>query len=314
MGIHQQHSLGNVNSKVHVGGAADWRQRIADSWFLRSKLFSFLARIWKECRLVEAVDMAAQVSFYFALSCFPFLLVLAALLGWFHRTSGWSSFWYWLTNYLPPNAQVTIMAIILNLSKGAKGFLSFGLLMTIWSASSGFLSLMDALTHVYGGKETRSYAKRRVIAIVATIFAAAFLVMCFGLLSVGHVMAAFALHYDFYYATPWKFGRWAITLLLLLLCMDLMNYFFPAKRPRWRLFMPGSVLSVLCFVLASTILKFYVNHNQSMSSVYGTLTGFIVIMLWIYLANLSVLLGAQTDAVLLQLEGEPEKNTMPNDT
>ena len=248
--------------------------------------------------------MAAQVSFYFALSCFPFLLVLAALIGWFHESPGWQSFWIWLTNYLPASAQSTILAIVLHLSKGFKGFLSFGLALTIWSASTGFLSLMDALSRVYGATEKRSYMRRRLLAILATLLAAVFLMLCFGLWSAGHFLATFVLHMSQDFAMPWKLAGWAISLLIILIGVDLINYFFPAKRPRWRWIMPGSALTVICFVLASISLKLYATFNHSMSRVYGTLTGFIIMMLWIYLASLSVLLGAETDAVLMEMKNQ----------
>lgn len=267
-------------------------------------LVTFLKRVWQECRIAEAMDIAAQVSFYFALSCFPFLLVLAALLGWIHRSENWYSFWYWLTTYLPASAQDTVMAIMINLSKGFKGFLSFGLLLTLWSASTGFLSLMDALSHVYRVKETRSYLKRRLQAMFATMLAAGFLLACFGIWNAGHLMVAFIFHYSVYFATQWKVARWLITLAMILIGVDLLNYFLPAKRPPWRWIMPGSALTVSCFIAATAILKLYISHNYVMSRIYGALTGFIAIMLWIYLVDLSVLLGAQTDAVLLQLKSE----------
>ena len=44
------------------------------------------------------------------------------------------------------------------------------------------------------------------------------------------------------------------------------------------------------------------SYNHAMSRIYGALTGFIVMMLWIYLADLSVLIGAQTDAVVIRLK------------
>jgi len=267
----------------------------------RSVVLVCIRALWNECRIDEAIDMAAQVSFYFALSCFPFLIVLAALLGWLQGTESWDAFWYWLTHYLPPSAQGTIMTIMMKLSKGFEGFLSFGLLLTLWTASSGFQSLMNALSRVYGVRETRSYARRRALAVLATLMAALFLLIGFALLSAEHLMAAFASRYLFYLATPWKVLRWVITAAMLVFGVDLVNYFFPAKPPPWRWVMPGSVLTVICFFLASESLRLYLTYNHSMSRIYGTLTGFIVIMLWIYLANLCVLLGAQTHAVLLQL-------------
>jgi membrane protein len=285
--------------RIHLPSLAELRHRAR-----HSALVELLRRVWEECRIAEAMDMAAQVSFYFALSCFPFLLVLAALLGWIHRSENWYSFWYWMTTYLPTSAQDTVLTIMINLSKGFKGFLSFGLLLTMWSASTGFLSLMEALSHVYRTKDTRSYLKRRALALAATILGAGFLLACFGIWSAGHLVVALIFHYSVYFATQWKIVRWAITLAMILIGVDLINYFLPAKRPPWRWIMPGSAFTVICFVAASAILKLYVSHNHVMSRIYGALTGFIAIMLWIYLVNLSVLLGAQTDAVLLQMKSE----------
>jgi membrane protein len=304
MGLHPEHFkqtiLGKTSHWVHKQRADPW------SYALRAYKATILCirRVWSECRIGDAMDMAARVSFYFALSFFPFLLVLAALLGWMHRSSDWASFWYWLTAYLPTSAQDTVLMIMMKLSVGFEGFLGFGLLLTFWSASTGFLSLMEALTEVYGGKETRSYLRRRAIAVVATIVAAMFLLICFGLWNVGHFVAGFIFQYSFYLRPESKIIRLVVTLLMILIGVDLINYFLPAKRPPWRWVMPGSAFTVFCFVIASGLLKLYVSYNHAMSRIYGALTGFIVMMLWIYLANLSVLIGAQTDAVVIRLKKE----------
>jgi membrane protein len=284
-----------------------WRTYAPDSTFnpaptLSARMVAFVRRIWSEWDIPTAMDMSAKVCFYFSLSCFPFLLVLAALLGWIHRSSNWISFWYWLTNNLPTNAQDTVLLIMRDLSNGFRGYLSFGLLLAVWSASTGFLSLMDALTAIYGAKETRSYVQRRLVAITATFVAAVFLLACFGIWSTGHLAAAFFLRYTVHFDWQWKVVRWMVTLAMIWLGVDLMNYFLPAKRPPWRWVMPGSALTVTCFVVASALLKLYVRHDPDISRIYGTLTGFILMMLWIYLANLSLLLGAQTDAALTELK------------
>jgi membrane protein len=303
--------LGEVLAQKHfsLGKAGRWvlRTYAHDPSFnprptLWATTHALVQKIWREWHLGVAMDMAAKVSFYFALSCFPFLLVIASLLGWIHKTSNWYSFWYWLTNYLPASAQDTVLSVMRELSKGFGGFLSFGLLLTIWSASTGFLSLMEALTDVYGGKEARSYFKRRVIAICATILSAIFLLLCFAVWSAGHLLAAFIFRYHLYIGPESRVLGWIVTLAVVWLGVDLINYFLPAKRKSWRWVSPGTALTVLYFVVASALLNVYARHNADMSRIYGALTGFIVMMLWIYLANLSVLLGAQTDAAVNELK------------
>jgi membrane protein len=263
-----------------------------------------LRRLWAGWQVDSAADMSAEVSFYFVLSCFPFLLVLTALLAWINQTSGLYAFSSWLTNYMPVSAQETILSTMADLSKGSGGILSFGLLLTIWSASTGFMSLMDALTKIYGVKEDRSYIKRRALAIVATLVIAVFLLACFGVWSAGHLLAAVFSRNLAMLDEQFQWLRWLVTLAMICIAVDLINYFLPRKRLRWRWVTPGAVLTALCFVIASALLRVYVNYNTNMAHIYGALTGFIVMMLWIYLVNLSILLGAQTDAAVAGNSGQ----------
>jgi membrane protein len=264
---------------------------------LRSKLGRTLHRVWLGWELGTAADMAAEVSFYFVLSIFPFLMVVTALLGLLRSEAGWYSFSFWLTDYMPTSAREMVVTGMYQLSKDSRSFLSFGLLLTIWSASTGFLSLMDALSKIYSTNDKRNYFKRRGIAIVATFVAAVFLLVCFWVWHEGHLVTGW-LWAGTSVDPQWKIARWLVTLLIISFAVDMINYFLPKKHSRWRWVTPGSLLTALCFVIASAGLSIYVNHNHDMAKIYGTLTGFIVLMLWIYLVNLSILLGAQTDAAV----------------
>ena len=265
---------------------------------LLRELLRVAERFWAGWQVRAATDMAAEVSFYFVLSCFPFLMVLTALLSWLHRTSGWYAFSFWLTDYMPTSARDTVLTTMEELSKDSGRFFSLGLVLTIWSASTGFLSLMEALSKIYGVKDERSYLKRRVLAVCATLVAAVFLVICFGVWSAGHLVAGLLFRDMLPVDAHWRLLRWVVTLVMISLAVDLINYFLPRKRLPWRWVTPGTLLTALCFVVASALLSLYANHNPNISRIYGALTGFIVMMLWIYLLNLSMLLGAQTDAAV----------------
>lgn len=272
-------------------------------FILRSHLFKTVKKVWLGWQIGSAMNMAAEVSFYFVLSCLPFLMVLTALLVLLHGVSGWYSFSYWLTDYMPISARNTVVTSMHDLAKASGGYLSFGLLLTIWSASTGFMSLMEALGKIYGVKDERSYLKRRGVAIIATLVAAIFLLICFWIWSAGHFVKVFLGPGMLLIDSQFQIARWLITLLIISFAVDLINYFLPRRHSRWRWITPGSVLTALCFVLASALLGIYANHNPEMAQIYGTLTGFIVMMLWIYLVNLSILLGAQTDAAMAVSDG-----------
>src|ERR1700681_3935039 len=115
------------------------------------------------------LDLAAQVSFYFVLSLVPFLIVLAAIVGWLPSTTLWQSFAQWITDYFPNRSRQAVLGTILDLTRGYTGYLSFGLLAAVWSASSGFMSLMEALSVACCGQDKRGYWRKRAVATVATL-------------------------------------------------------------------------------------------------------------------------------------------------
>src|SRR5215813_11413724 len=156
-------------------------------------LVSLLKRIIVRSYKNDSLNGAAQVSFYFVLSMFPFFLVVAALLGWVPTSAGWQTFAKWLSTYFPARTQDTLLMIMLGLSRGYRGFFSFGLVLTVWSASTGFMSLMEALTRAYSNRETRNYFHRRLIALLATFLAACLLIAWFGIWTAGHTLVALLL-------------------------------------------------------------------------------------------------------------------------
>jgi len=163
---------------------------------------------------------------------------------------------------------------------------------------------MESLTVAYGAKETRGFWKKRVLAIAATAVGAVFLLGSFGLLTFGHWAAAIiSLRLDTVvnFQVPWELGRWLASLLLMLLGLDLMNYFLPNIRKRWHWLTPGTGFVILMMVAGSAIFNFYLRHFGSYPRFYGTMAGFIILMFWIYIASLILLIGAETDSVIERL-------------
>jgi len=266
-------------------------------------LVLLLQHVWRRCSSDNCADLAARVSFYFVLSLFPFFLMMAALIGWIPTTSKWDAFTAWLITYFPEDSRRLLLTNMLALSHNYGRFLSLGLIVALWSASSGFYNLMQALTIAYRLNDTRSYLRRRVISVCATLLVALFLLICFFIWNVGHIVLALVstdLHYVVA-STRLAIVRWPLTLALLWLGFDLLTHFLPGKPRRWRWFTPGAAFIVLAFIVGTTLFDFYVAHSSEISRIYGALAGFIVLMLWIYAANLALIVGAETDSVFLEL-------------
>jgi membrane protein len=166
------------------------------------------------------------------------------------------------------------------------------------------MSLMEALSIAYGVKDRRSYLRKRAIAICATLVAALFLLLSFALWNLGHLLAGLISN-DFQYLVPfqtqWKFARWLATLLLMCIGIDLINYFLPDAGRPWRWLTPGTIFVTAAFIVATIGFNIYVAHGFNIPKIYGTLAGFMVLMLWIYGANMILLIGAETDTALREL-------------
>jgi membrane protein len=256
--------------------------------------------VWNDVMRDDCVDLAAQMSFFFVTSLFPFLVVIGAIVGWLPSTGLWTEMVGWIAAYLPKGPRHMVFRTILSLQTYHSEFFSYGLALTIWVASSGFVSLMESLSLAYGVKETRGFWKKRVIAVAATAVGAIFAVVSFALLTFGHQLAvAITPHLQkvLPFPLPWQFARWGATLFLMVFGLDMVSYFLPNIRRKWRWLTPGTVFVVLGLVSAISGFGYYVSHFGNYPQYYGAMAGFVILVMVIYIASLVLLIGAEIDSV-----------------
>jgi membrane protein len=283
----------------HRSTTAGWSLALPSPQFV----WDLTQKIWDDTVADNCVDLAAQMSFYFLLSLFPFLLLIAAIVGWLPSTSLWQDLAQWITDYLPRDARAMVFARILDLTRGHTKFFSVGLLTMLWTSSSGFVSLMESLSVGCGVRETRGFWKKRAIAVCAAAVSALFAIASFGLLAFGHwIEETISFRFGSVHV-PWEIARWTATLMLMVLGLDLINYFLPNRRQPWRWMSVGTGLASVAYVVASAGFNFYLRHFNAYPRLYGTLAGVIILATWIYLLNLILLVGAEADHAMEQIKG-----------
>jgi membrane protein len=273
----------------------------------QKKVPFIVSTVWDDVIKDDCLDLAAQMSFYFVTSLFPFLVVIGAVVGWLPSTGLWTEMVQWLAAYLPRGPRHMVFRTILGLQTYHSQFFSYGLAATIWVASSGFVSLMESLSLAYGVKETRGFWKKRVVAVIATAVGAAFAIVSFALLTFGHELALAInsrLQNILPFPFPWQAARWVVTLLLIIIGLDLVNYFLPNVRHKWRWLTPGTVFVVAGLVAATSGFGYYVSHFANYPRYYGAMAGFIILVMVIYITSLVLLIGAEIDSVRENLRSE----------
>jgi membrane protein len=99
--------------------------------------------------------------------------------------------------------------------------------------------------------------------------------------------------------TVWDIAKWPVLLVIVSLMFGILYYFSPnVKQPGFRWVSPGGVLAVVLWILASAVFAFYVANFSSYNKTYGALAGPVIFLVWLWLTNIAILLGAELDAEL----------------
>lgn len=234
------------------------------------------------------------------LALFPFLICVIATLSVFGVADrGRAVLFRLFAEVLPPVAYqliITTFDEILRASGPVK--MSAGILASVWSASYGMSAIMDTLNAAYKVRETRSIIKQYFVAIALTI-GMGLLIVISTLCSVigSRIVRALALPHAIWLA--WALAKWPVVVALLFLTFAITYYFAPDLKQRsWHWISPGAIAGVLLLMLVTVGVRVYLHFAGSYTTMYGSLSGVIVLMLCFWLGGIAVLSGGVLNAVL----------------
>jgi membrane protein len=256
----------------------------------------------------DMLTYAAALSYSALFALFPFLIFLIALLGFLHIPD----FFDWLLDQartaLPAGSFSMVEDVIRDIEgKSRGGLLSFGIVIAIWSASSGVRSVMNAMNVAFRVEETRSAPKRYVASVVYTLGLAALLIAAAALMLIGPraiEWIADRASLGSQFVTLWTWLRWPVLVLLLIVVTALIYHVAPNIDQPFALISPGAVVAVVIWVIASLGFSLYVSNFSNYSATYGSLGGIIVLLLYFYISSAVLLLGAEVNAELRRMETE----------
>jgi membrane protein len=167
-----------------------------------------------------------------------------------------------------------------------------GLVVTLWGVGSALRSMMTPLNEIYDAREQRSWLRRVLTsigagAIVIVCLAAAILVVLGGRLAHPHGLVA----------VPFFLGRWIAALALLLITVAVLIRFVPAKKRPLEWVSVGSLLSAVCWIVATLGFGAYISA-VSYSSFYGALASIVLLLVYLHVSAIAFLLGVTVDSLL----------------
>ena len=282
----------------------------------RRSLVAALKRAVREFREDNLLDWAAALTYYSILSIFPAILALLSVLG-LLGASATQTLLDNLRQIAPGPAQEIFTDAITNLqsNQGAAGVLFFvGLGVALWSASGYVAGFMRASNDIWDVEEGRPIWKTLPTRLLTTLVLLILLAAVTVAVTFTGPLAEQAgklLGVESSAVTVWDIAKWPLILVVVMAMFAILYWAAPnVKHPKFRWVSPGGVVGVILWIVASGAFALYVANFASYNRTYGALGGVIVFLVWLWITNIAVLLGAELDAELereRQIEaGHPE--------
>jgi membrane protein len=263
-----------------------------------------LKRTVTEFRADNLTDLAAALTYYGILAIFPAVIALVSILG----LVGHSATQPLIENLgkvAPGPAKSLFTSAIENLnhSRGAAGVIFIvGLAGALWSASGYVAAFMRASNAIYDVEEGRPIWKTlpvrvgvTVVTVVLLALSSVAVVLTGGLARhVGNLVGVGSTA-----VTIWDIAKWPVLVALVSFMLSLLYWASPnVKHPGFRWLSPGAILAVAAWLIASGAFALYVANFSSYNKTYGALAAVVVFLVWLWVSNIAVLLGAELNAEL----------------
>ena len=261
----------------------------------------------------QCTDLAAALTYYAVLALFPALIALVSLLGVMGQGQSTVDALLEIVDQVGPATAVdTLRPTIEGLvtSQGASLGLVLGLLGALFSASGYVNAFGRAMNRVYETGEGRPIWKLRPIMLLVTLVSVVLIaIAAVSLVVTGPLAQAIGdqIGLGSTAVLVWDIAKWPFVLAVVILVVALLYYATPnVRQPKFRWISVGAVFAIVVWILASVAFAFYVSNFSTYDKTYGSLAGVVVFLLWLWLTNLALLVGAELDAELergRQLQG-----------
>jgi membrane protein len=263
-----------------------------------------LKRTVSEFRDDNLTDMAAALTYYGVLAIFPALIALVSLLGLVGPSA--TEPLVENLNTLAPGPARTIFTNAIHNIQGARGTAGVafvvGLVLAIWSASGYVAAFMRASNSIYEIEEGRPIWKTlpvrvgvTVVMLILLAVSAVAVIVTGGLAKqVGDLIGVGSSA-----VTVWDIAKWPVLLLIVSFMFALLYWAAPnVKQPGFRWITPGGLFAVVAWLIVSGLFALYVAEFASYNKTYGALGSIVAFLVWLWLSNIAVLLGAELNAEL----------------
>ena len=248
---------------------------------------------------------AAQTAYFFMLCMIPIILLLLTMVQYTPVTK--ADVMTAVIQVFPSSVETLITSIVNQVYNQSMGVIPVTILVAMWSAGKGVLAMASGLNCIYHCRETRNYIVLRIRATVYTLLFIIVIILLLVLSVFGNTLNLFiAEHIPFLKGAADQLieARAVITPTVLVIFSLMLYRYLPNRRGRFRDQLPGAMFAAVGWMVISWVFSVYLDIFKGFSSMYGSFTTIILIMLWMYFCMYCILLGGEMNILLGEKNGE----------
>jgi membrane protein len=273
---------------------------------IQKRTWFYVARkVFREFSDDECTDLAAALTYYGVLAIFPAAIALSAILGLVGQAeTSVRTVLEVLSPLVSEDVLGTIDTPLLELaqSKAAGWALVLGLVGALWSASGYVGAFGRAMNRIYEIGEGRPFWKLRPIMLLITLVTILLVALVLLMLVVSGPLAQSIgdqIGVGDQAVEVWDIAKWPVMVIAVMLIVAMLYYATPnVKQPKFRWISIGAAIAILIWMLAAAGFAYYVANFSSYNKTYGSLAGVVVGLVFLWLTNVALLLGAEIDSEL----------------
>ena len=263
-------------------------------------MYDILFFFYKGVKQGAITTRASSLAFNFFLAFFPSIIVLFTLIPYIPIVDLQETLMELITTILPPHTNEIAFSTIYDIINNPRsGLLSIGFVLTIFFATNGVNSLIEAFNSSYHINESRSIIQQRLLSLGITFLLSCILMITILLIMFSKTVVNYLITAEIIENKSIEyilFGKWMVIIIMLFIGISIIYHFGPTIKKKFKLFTPGSIISTCLIIVTSSFFNYYISNFAEYNKVYGSIGTLIIILLWMYINSIILLIGFELNA------------------
>lgn len=268
------------------------------------QIFKIFFTAFKRMLDEDGMMAAGHIAFNAFLSLFPFLIFMAALVGFLSTPEDIKSIIDMMFKFMPNEVALAMAPAVSEVvSMKPAGLLTFGFIGTLWAASSGVESLRIALNRAYKVERKRPLWRRRLQGIFFVGLAGFIIFFISILVLFGPTFWHYAekiLYFSFLQEIVFNLSRYISAFLVMVGALLILHRFLPHIKQRFRYLIPGVLFTTIVFLTGGTAFSYYIANFGNYNVTYGSLGSIVISLLFFYITAALFIFGAYLNSAIGQ--------------